>query len=557
MGVVIGAAIWVGISVVAMQIDDYRRSARLLNVIYLGATVAASSFFLFALEYTGREQFITRRVLSGLAIEPILVQALLWTDGYHELFFTERFARETAIHGVSSTKALGFWVHTGYSYLLTGAGIVMLLAMAYNRRRIYRRQLLAIVLAACVPIVTNLVSVLELTPVYVTPEGFVITAVVLSTAVFQYDFTDLMPVARSMVVENITDGVLVLDEFDRIIDINPDGRRLLGLRGDAILGQHAEAVFEERAAIWETIARLDEGSTEIDIETEDGRQTVSVRVSTLEDSKGRHRGRLVTIRDITGQKRRERELERQNEQLDQFASLLSHDLRNPLNVANGYLDVIMNAEDPERMREYAAEIEHSHERIETLIQDVLTLTREGKAVEDPTPTGLRAVANEAWETVETAEATLHVETDLVIQADKTRLLRVFENLYRNALDHGPEDVTVQVGGIGEFDPGSVLTEQRRGFYVADDGPGIPPDQRDKVLEQGFTTSEEGTGLGLSIVGTVVEAHGWEISVTESTEGGARFEITNVSLAGSQPTETTSSVHPNENEAAAHELDIDR
>jgi signal transduction histidine kinase len=92
-----------------------------------------------------------------------------------------------------------------------------------------------------------------------------------------------------------------------------------------------------------------------------------------------------------------------------------------------------------------------------------------------------------------------------------------ENLFRNAIEHGGEDVTIRVGGLSD------------GFYVEDDGPGVPEDARDEVFEVGYSTSPDGTGFGLNIVKEIAEAHNWEITLTEGTTGGARFEITNVEL----------------------------
>ncbi|WP_169302449.1 sensor histidine kinase [Halorientalis salina] len=142
------------------------------------------------------------------------------------------------------------------------------------------------------------------------------------------------------------------------------------------------------------------------------------------------------------------------------------------------------------------------------------MARDGQTIDETTSVTLGSVAEHAWENVDTGNASLVVETNLQGSADPDRLQRLFENLFRNAIQHGRDDVTITVGTLGEVD----------GFYVADDGPGIPPDDRDRVLDDSYTTHEEGTGLGLSIVKSVVEAHGWSIAVTESSSGGAQFEI---------------------------------
>ncbi|AFK19592.1 PAS domain S-box protein [Haloferax mediterranei ATCC 33500] len=212
-------------------------------------------------------------------------------------------------------------------------------------------------------------------------------------------------------------------------------------------------------------------------------------------------------------RQRERELARQNEQLESFASAVSHDLQNPLNVAMGYLELAQEQFDSDEL----ARVQVAHERMETIIQDVLALARSGQTVDEVEPLPLKRVVAEAWNTVATSspEATLKIDGIAEVDAHHGRLRQLFENLLSNAIRHGGDDVTIRVGPL----------EARPGFYVEDDGPGIPPDERSRVFESGYTTSPEGTGFGLSVVISVVNAHGWDIDVSEGDGGGARFEIT--------------------------------
>ena len=206
---------------------------------------------------------------------------------------------------------------------------------------------------------------------------------------------------------------------------------------------------------------------------------------------------------------RELELERRNERLDQFASIVSHDLRNPLNVISGHVD-LAEVEEPHR-----STIEAATGRMRSIIDDVLALAREGRVVDDPAPTDLGHVVRLAWASVDTGEATLAVETDRQILADDERLQRLLENLFRNSVEHGPDDVSVRVG------------EADGGFFVDDDGPGVPPEDQESVFDPGFSTAEGGTGLGLAIVTEIAEAHGWTVAVEDGSEGGARFVVTGV------------------------------
>ncbi|WP_135365570.1 receiver/sensor box histidine kinase [Halosimplex halophilum] len=210
--------------------------------------------------------------------------------------------------------------------------------------------------------------------------------------------------------------------------------------------------------------------------------------------------------------RAEREaLERQNERLERLAGIVSHDLRNPLTVAKGRLELVADEADDE----HVAAIERSHERMEALIGDLLALAREGEQATDPEPVDLAAAARECWDHVETGEATLVVETSSTVRADPGRLQQLLENCVRNAVEHGGDDVTVTVGDC------------EGGFSVADDGPGIPEGERERVFEAGYSNADDGTGLGLNIVAGIAESHGWDVAVRESESGGARFEFTGV------------------------------
>jgi len=194
--------------------------------------------------------------------------------------------------------------------------------------------------------------------------------------------------------------------------------------------------------------------------------------------------------------------------------VVSHDLRNPLNIAQGYLDLL--TEDIDR-NELALAI-NSLDRMDTLITELLTLAKSGDGIGDTEPASVADVAEAAWNSVSTGTAEVVYPDRSVVVADRSRLQQLFENLFRNAIEHGGERTTVTVG------------TRDGGFYVADDGLGIPTDEREAVFETGYTTVDGGTGFGLNIVEEVATAHDWSVEITESADGGARFDITGVEFA---------------------------
>ena len=246
---------------------------------------------------------------------------------------------------------------------------------------------------------------------------------------------------------------------------------------------------------------------------------------------------------------RERELKRKNERLEQFTSFVSHDLKNPLNVADLRLELAMEDCDSEHLRDVAVALD----RMETLTDNLLTLAKAGQHVDDVESIHLATLARTCWQTVQTADADLVVDADLTVLADRTRLKQLLENLIRNAVEHGstsrqpPADDAVEHGSTsprshapedavehgtsdaeeGESDVTVTIGALAGGFCVSDNGRGIPEADRDSIFEHGYSTADGGTGFGLAIVADIVEAHDWSIMVTDSDAGGARFEITGV------------------------------
>jgi len=210
------------------------------------------------------------------------------------------------------------------------------------------------------------------------------------------------------------------------------------------------------------------------------------------------------------------QLKESNTRLESFASMLAHELRNPVAIGQIYVQQLPTEAAPQTV-EYVTE---AFDRIEDMIDVMLVLTRSRDAVGNSNSLALAGVVRDAWNEVDTPEATLETEIEVVVEADETYMRHLCRNLFENAVEHGGANVTVRVGELDD------------GFYVADDGVGIPAEHREDVFDAGFTTAadEGGTGLGLAFVEELAEVYEWECSVTESDAGGARFEFTNVNVS---------------------------
>ena len=229
-------------------------------------------------------------------------------------------------------------------------------------------------------------------------------------------------------------------------------------------------------------------------------------------------GLIGVSREITERRKAQQRLEELNERLEEFVSVVSHDLRNPLTVATGRVE----HERSRRDSEHLAAADRALTRMASLIDDLLTLANGDDDIQRTDRLQLSAVARSCWADVPTDGATLSVETDLAFEGARGRARQLFENLFGNSVEHGSTEglsapVHVRIGALPSGD----------GFFIADDGPGIPEPEQDTVFESGYTTRESGTGFGLSIVEDVARAHGWTVSVGTAESGGARFEVTGV------------------------------
>lgn len=221
------------------------------------------------------------------------------------------------------------------------------------------------------------------------------------------------------------------------------------------------------------------------------------------------------IANLLARRRQTTELQETKERQKMFAKMLRHELRNPLNILDGYLEIARDQRDPEAFER----CETAVDQMERMLKDTLTIVRGDNLDLTKEPVDLAALARRCQDQVAESEAEIEIETRQKISADRDRLTQLLENLFRNAIEHGRPDVTIMLGGLED------------GFYVEDDGPGIPEDERETVFKEGYTTNEAGSGLGLGVVQRVADIHGWNARVTEGVAGGARFEIRGIESFG--------------------------
>jgi PAS domain S-box-containing protein len=486
----------------------------LLNLLLTSLLFGLFGLLHFSLVFADRRDALTRRRMTLLAVCSVGFLLVLFTDGIHNTFradvevYTEPTRMVNSVYGPLGNVGLL------YLFVLVLISWYLILNHIFRSETTHREQGLILVLAVAFPLTGAVLNLLNWPhPAFNNVPIFsVIAGLFFTIAISKYQFLDVVPLAYEEIVDNMDDYIIVTGPTGAVLALNDQAERIVDAPDP--VGRPAEELLPMERPLSDGEGGGDDEQrweTQLTIDRAADRQVLDLRSTPIHARDGRFLGRAITLRDITDLKEREAKLRRQNERLDQFASMISHDLRNPLNVAQLRLEFVAD----ESEDEHAQAVQESLSRMETMIDELLTLARAGQEIETTEQCHLNELVVQSWADVQTADVELNcLIEDETIQADSSRLRHVFENLFRNVVDHNDPPLLVCVG----------LLDDGRGFYVEDDGDGIPESEREEVFEHGFTTSETGTGFGLSIVEDIVDAHGWSIAVTESDEGGARFEI---------------------------------
>jgi len=469
----------------------------------------------FVLAFSGHDRWRTENRTVALAAPPFVWVLTAWSSGTHGL---SRRSLAAVVEGPFTLLSFGLGIadvaFVLYAYGLCIAGVLVVVDLYRRTGNRYRLQTFVILLGTLFPFLGGIVTVVDVgsyAHLAWFPAGLVVHGVFLYGTVFWLGTLDAAVVARDTAVEVMQDPVIVAGSDGRIRDLNPAAEELLP--SDAV-GSSLSNVFP-----------LLEVGVEHPISI--GGRQFDIQEDPITDPRGTDRGHVFLLRDVTERERRqtelerrEAELERQNERLEDFAGVVSHDLRNPLAAATAAVELARHGD--RTNGDALGRAANAHERMDDLIEGLLSLATAGKSVDEVDRVSLDGTARRVWSRLETADATLSVNgPDVSALADGDRLEQLLSNLFRNAIEHAGDDVTVRVE-IERREDDIALT-------VADDGPGVPPDQRSQVIERGVSLGG-GTGLGLAIVGDIAEAHGWELSVEESASGGARFVISGIEPA---------------------------
>ncbi|MBE2220410.1 MAG: PAS domain S-box protein [Anaerolineae bacterium] len=304
----LGIFIWLVGYILELTSNNAATQLMWINLTYIGITIVPAAWLLFSFEYTGHSSWLSWKTIALLCIEPILVQLILWTNNTHKLFYKEIiFDFTQQLPQTNLTYGSAFWLHALYSYLLLLAGTIILILKFRKSSGLYRRQLAIILVAAVIPWLSNLIylswpGVIALDP---TALAFLATGLLWTWAIFGYRLMDVMPIARNTVVEHMQDGMLVLDQENRIVDINPAAEKIIEQSADNIVGLAVEEVLSPWRDVANQYLHIAQANEEIVVRQGEKTFYYDLQITPLLNKKGKQTGRLILLRDITQRKQTE------------------------------------------------------------------------------------------------------------------------------------------------------------------------------------------------------------------------------------------------------------
>ena len=475
------------------------------NWAWVGVVAIPVAWLLFALEYTGRDEYVRPRYVAALSVVPALTVLLMVTDRYHDLLYLRPYG--VRVDGIVQVAHGGPWyaVVAGYTYLLGGAGMVLVLGLLTSDAATFRSQGAALLVGLLAPWLTNalyLADVLPTSGIDPTPIAFSVSGVAYLSAISRYRLFGTNPAprvrARQLIFDRMQEGALVVDTNDYVVEVNDSCLDILDVRADDVLGVPAADVVPE----YDRLPAEGTLAGHLTVAAASGSRSYDVTATRINNVRGSVIGRVITFHDVS------RHL-RQQQRLEVLNRILRHNIRTETNIIHGYVDRFADDEDARTVKRRALRIEEMGQKG----REAIELFDEGRAGSDPKPVG--RLLEQCVESVRREYPAVSVEYDCADPDARVAglLSTVFENVVENAAEHNDgDDPHVRITARQESD--------RVRVSVADDGPGIAPYEL-TVLEDGTESAlKHGSGLGLWTVKWGAEIAGGTVDFTENEPRGS-------------------------------------
>lgn len=541
----LGIVIWLVGSTIEGLYFNYNSRLFWSNIQYIGIVIVPTAWLVFSLYFTDRTSALTRRNLALLSIMPLVTLVLVWTSPWQQ-FFRISLALNTsgAYPFWEWVPGPGFWLHTIYSYLLLISGVIIL-GQAYRQSaRLHRRQIGIMLLGATGPWLANIFFVVVRgSDIDYTPIAFLITGAAVAWGIFKVGLVEIAPIIRKRVIDEMQEGMLVLDEQNRILEANPAVLRMMGVQDD-VLGKPIEDVMARWPELLVQFQGEEYAQAEITLPIE-GQETryFQVSLSPLHNRKGLQTGQLIMAHEITQQKQTEMSLtkakeaaEAANRAKSTFLATMSHELRTPLAAIIGYSELIQEKSELwgyEKIIPQLGQIGTAAHSLNGLIGNILDLSKIEAERMDVVCSqfGVVALINDVIINVQPQiekhgnQLILKLADDLGnMHTDQTKVRQILLNLLGNAIKF-TRNGTISLTAVREEASNMIQ------FSIKDDGEGISEEMMAKIFQpfvqadSSFTRVHGGSGLGLAISSHFCQMLGGHITVESKLGQGTIFVVT--------------------------------
>ena len=522
---------------------------------FLFLAVMPVMWLVMIVRYIGQETLVNRRRLVALSVVPAITVLLAWTSDHHTLFRYNYRLDDTGLFPILLwDSGPWYWIHICYSYGLFLASLVLLLLSLRTAQAFYRRQSLLIIGGASLPVIADAVfhTGIPALPGYIISTSLLLLAVLLiAWALFHYAMIDIVPIARSTVLEKMTDIMILLDRRDRIVDFNGAAQRVFGLQPVQSIGKPLELLLNRWPELLRHCRKSQNISTGMWIGEAAHQSFYDLSVTPVKDRRDEITGRIIIMRDMTDRRKAEEENRRMEERLCRAEKMealgalvggVAHDLNNILSGIVSYPELIL-AELPagSPLRDALSTIRFSGQRAAAVVQDLLTLAHKGMvSTEVLNVNDLISdyLGTPEHEDVRMQQPNVHFdlrqERDLPpIRGSHVHLLKTLMNLVSYAAEATPDGgvVTITTASAYLDSPVAGYDDVREGRYtvlsVSDTGKGIPAKDRDRIFEPFYTKNamgRSGTGLGLTVVWGTVKEHNGYADVQSEEDRGTTFTL---------------------------------
>jgi PAS domain S-box-containing protein len=502
------------------------------QIAYVGITNSAVMFLMFSLSYTRNYSFSTKKILYFLLLIPIITIGLAFTAGYHKLLWTKLVILPDTGQAVYYYGPW-FWVNVTYQYSLIVSGIIILIAGAFRVYTIHRIQTWLLLLSVLLPFAASILYIFKLMPVKgldLTPIAFIISGILIGFSIYRLDFFNIIPIAHRQTIDNLEDGIAVLDIKDRVMNVNPAFTRVTGISASDITGKELASVLSFFRLKPSDFTEQNEFKAEAGVDKGGDQKFYELKIQPVTDSNGRRVGSLIIMRDNTLNKMildavtesnqsRKRELVEKEKlimDLDAYARMVAHDLKNPLGAITSFTYLIQDALKVNKITDAAEMIDMlqgESNKMNRIIDDLLLLSRIRQEDIKMVPVDIKAIINEALKRQHNLITRKNAAIDMpeewpFVYGHTQWVEQVWINLINNALKYGGNPPEIKIGYTRE-------SNSAVKFWIRDNGKGLPPASLAKLFhdfERLGNRDADGTGLGLSIVKRLINKMGGDISV---------------------------------------------